>query len=521
MLVLVKSYGIRHFHFHFLTSRVALALALFQLGLMGCMQTEPMVAPPALKLNYQLIQEPAQLEKPAAFSIILSIQNWPPEKPITFALPPYYADNPSWPTLGRGPQKWQVTDVHGLPLSAPTFHFETLSPGASNFPLELQPSPQNQSLKLAEFPAETKHIRYQIDLDSLAPGRMGLAFPDLHAGLQMVDGATLFLLPWTQFGTDISKNWRQPCDCSFELWPAPGQSLIGLPYADKVASPYALIFERGVLGNPRRQSFHWQGLYHGLDITLYATSSDTVPLDTLAKHLPAYLTAVENAFGPLPTSFLAIGEVSKGGGLEGTHGYWFGTPWANNAELHLHELVHIVVGIEIGDTDLPWFKEGITAYYGKWLGVRSGFIPPEVFKAFTLAVAANDSGPLASIPLGLAESRLCFYRPLDTDFQDGPDQGWYIHLYQKGMQAALLLDAWLLDHSQGRIHLYDVVRKLASESAPEFSRSQFRQAMLDLTGSSPDSILQFTSDGIGPFDRNVLQEAIQSLDTWEQLKAAP
>jgi hypothetical protein len=491
----------------------------------GCFQTEvPPTQPfgespqaPVLHYRLGMVHAPHP-----AFMVYIDVLAWPEASPKVFLAPAYETDNPDWPVPSLRPAQAFALNARGDTLSFQSAGSRWL------------------------FHPSTSQIRYRIDLDTLAPGRAGLAMPNLKPNHHMIDGATLFLIPAPGYSAilgmqvgirlanlpgasnalnpfDPAQIWRSPATLRLTSEAPTGFSLFGLARDETLTSSYALMFIRGVLA-PASRLRHIQFAVpltgRSLPVTLYALTSDTVNLQTLAGHMPAYLRAVENMLGPLPTDFLAIGEANTLGGLEGMHGYWFGKAYAENHELHLHELIHHYVGISVGDFDLPWFKEGVTTYLAQKLAVQMGYISEEAWHASVLAIAADTTGPIMTVSHGDVASRPQYFRPLDIDYLGGVEHGWQVLVYLKGLQTALLLDAWLLQQSQAEHDLATLVRSLHARTQATgqagFSRTEFTSLMAELAGIPRDSAASYASqlfDSTGPWPRETLSAALAVLAT--------
>lgn len=513
-------------HLSFFTYRL-LAAALAATFFSGCFQTEvsptrpsdPSLQGPVLHYRLGMVHAPHP-----AFTISIEVQAWPEASPKTFLAPAYETDNPDWPIPSVRPAEAVALNARGdtLPFTAAA------------------------TASLWLFHPATSQIRYRIDLDTLAAGRAGLAMPNLKPRHHMVDGATLFLIPAPGYqgmqsiqamlgvqgastALDPARFWRSPATLRLTSEAPTGFRLFGMARDETLTSSYALMFIRGVLAPASRLRHIQFGVPltgRTLPVTLYALTSDTVNLQTLADNMPAYLRGVEAMLGPLPTDFLAIGEANTLGGLEGMHGYWFGKAYAENHELHLHELIHHYVGIAVGDFDLPWFKEGVTTYLAQKLAVQMGYFAEEAWHASVLAIAADTTGPIMTVSHGDVASRPQYFRPLDIDYLGGVEHGWQVLVYQKGLQTALLLDAWLLQQSQGENDLATLVRSLLVRAQPThrqspqamgqagFTRAEFTLLMAELAGFPRDSAVSFASqlfDTTGPWPRETLRAALATL----------
>jgi hypothetical protein len=493
-----------------------LAMAVF-LGFVGCLfNVESKVGvSPSLRYNVGVLPGPRP-----EIEVKMDLVNWPTTSPKTFILPPYYADNPTWPIAKKLLKKIQAWDCQGAPLPLASNQWQTvLTSNASG-------------TEYGTLPATTCKWSYRLDLDTLAPARYGLAMPNIAAGLQLIDGATFFAWPYfsdanpethSEFTSDISaadlaQAWRRAVAIEIAIEPPTTGPLVGLPLHESVASPYELMFVRGVMGNARRLSFSLD-LRRGITpVTLYATTSDSVNLTVLANQLPRYLQLVEDFLGPLPSQVLAIGEAGTVGGLEGLNGYWFGTGQVHNHELHLHELIHMWLGIRLGELDLPWFKEGVTTYFGQWLNVQAGWSSAEAWQGYTLLQAADTTGPVVTTSLANTEARRSYYRDLDRDFRDGNDSGWYGLVYGKGPQAALLIDAWILEQTQGQYALVDLVRVLYVKHRPAFTRREMKSEIQILTRANPSPWIDSLFDDVGPIPREKIKAAFAALRLWRDLR---
>ncbi len=483
----------------------AFGLALLAVsGLVACLFQTQVIEPTSPHLHYRLRVSPGA---PSQAEVTITFLAWPQSKAKTFLLPSYYADNPVWPVPGLDVSSINMRDAQGKALSSesvPSFGFA----GDTSQPLG----------PTVTLPNSTETWSYQLDLDTLAPSRLGLAIPNLLPGLQLLDGANLFALPILASPQNIqaAEIWREPMEIDVKVEIPDGQASLGMAVHEKLSSPYELMFLRSVVGRPRQVEKRLM-LQRGLTpVTVFATTSDTVNLQTLADSLPRYLTLVEDMFGPLPSPFLAIGEVGGLGGLEGRHGYWFGTPYANYPEVHLHELIHLWVGIICGDRDQPWFKEGVTTYLGQWLTVRGGWMTLDAWQAYMEGQAQDTLGPVAEVALTNLNSRLNYYRPLNHDYLDGISSPWYQLVYGKGPQAALLIDAYMLEASQGQVGLPDLVRNLYEHHRPGFTRIEMVASMKALTGEMPRAWLDQLLDNPGPIKPETIKAAFATLRHWRK-----
>ncbi len=150
-------------------------------------------------------------------------------------------------------------------------------------------------------------------------------------------------------------------------------------------------------------------------------------------------------------------------------------------EVTLHECFHTwnpVALFAVGD---PWFKEGITCYYGNVLSLRLGHIELQDYKTkWKRYESMLESNPL------LGEVALTDPRIWHKEY-DGED--WRQLTYSRGQAVALLLDVMIRERSENRHSLDDVLRALYRD----FARGHFTHAELLRTIASSTSI------DVGPF----------------------
>lgn len=135
-----------------------------------------------------------------------------------------------------------------------------------------------------------------------------------------------------------------------------------------------------------------------------------------------------------------------------------------------HELVHTWLPISLFALDDPWFKEGVTSYYGHVLSARAGWIGPAEVEAL---FAGYD--PEGLEPVGLADPRIWY--------EEYSGERWRRVTYDRGHAVALLLDLFLRQETGDRRSLDDVLRRLFREHRRSaFDRTQLLSAIEAATG---------------------------------------
>ncbi len=419
-------------------------------------------------------------------SVFVNILRWPAEESIRFQLPPYYADNPRMPVPGVDPARILAEDHGGQAVAAQT---------------AIPPFTQGGGTWIS-FPPGTEKLRYSVDLDPSDSGRFGPPMPGLGPDLQMIDGSTLFILPAA--GNSLAEQWRNPLSLQFDWVLENGITSAGA-LAMKPRFNYQLMFLRGAI-NPLRTLEFPLGSHR---VTLYTTSPyDTLSLPALADKLRLWIPLLEARLLPLPWERLAIGTNPVFYGLEGVAGYWFKQNAASDAEAHLHELTHAFVGVMQGELEDPWWKEGVTNYFGKLLSVQAGYNTDSAVWGYL--IQTRDTVP-SILQYALADPgvRDRFFYPLDSAYRDNPPLDFYSLLYGKGAQAAMIIDAWLAEH--GDHDLFEAERMLFQTGRTAFTRAQFAAVLTGLAGLPADTLLQTLCDRPGAFSTAQLQAAFDTV----------
>jgi hypothetical protein len=423
----------------------------------------------------------------AGCRVTVRIDRWPSGEAKLFQAPVYYPDNPVCPLPGLRAADLDVRDARGASLAA---RDTALGSAGEGNPIRL--------------PDAARSFAYSVDLDPADSRRFGLPAPGLAPGVDAVDGAYFFVLPI--LAEDLAARWRSPARLSLDIV-APGRILAGSDAHRDLSTPYELMFLRAVF-DPIRS---FTRAMPGHDLTVYATSDTVLDLAAFSDRLAEAIRLVEDSLSPLPTYRYFAGETPVFWGVEGIQGYWFHAGAAPDPMVRIHELAHTFVGIYHGDREDPWWKEGMTEYLGWLLPLQAGMVGDTAFAREVLA--AHDSvAAVREVALAAPEVRTRLYLPLDSAWASREDpEGFTWLVYGKGGQASMILDRWLLEHSQGRRSVFDLVRALARDYGPAFTRAQLVAETARLSGRPSEAFLSGLLDLPGAFPADSLRATYRAL----------
>jgi hypothetical protein len=319
-----------------------------------------------------------------------------------------------------------------------------------------------------------------------------------------VDGAYCFVLPVLAAG--LAARWRAPVRISLDI-DAPGRVLTGSDAHRDLATPYELMFFRAAFDPLRSLTLP----IPGHELTIYATSDTGFDMPALGGLLTACIRHVEDSLLPLPTYRYFAGQYPTFWGIEGIQGYWFKVEGYALPQIHTHEIIHTFVGIYRGDLEDPWYKEGLTDYLGILLPLQTGLIHDSVFAKEMLADHAAKPA-VSGFALSSPALRARLFPPLDSAWNQAPDpEGYSDLIYGKGAQASMILDRWIAERSGGRKSVYDVVRALARDSAPAFTRARLAEAVGQAAGAPSEAFLAALLDRPGAFSPDSLRATYLAL----------
>jgi hypothetical protein len=423
----------------------------------------------------------------AACHVSVRIGAWPAGAPKLFQAPVYYPDNPICPVPGLRAAALDVRDGAGRRLAA--------RDSLSGLPAEGN---------LILLPDSARSFAYDIDLAPADPGRFGLPAPGVAAGVDLLDGAYIFLLP--VLATSVSDRWRAPVGISLDIV-APGRVLAGSDAHRELATPYELMFFRAAFDPVRTLTLP----IRDHELTVYTTSGTNMDLGAFAGLLSDCIRQVEDSLLPIPIYRYFAGEVSVFSGVEGIQGYWFNAGYTASAMVHTHELIHTFVGVYHGELDDPWWKEGLANYLGYLLPLQAGRMSDADFAAGIFP--RLDTVPaVRETPLASPEVRTRLYLPLDSAWGFPVDPRGFIDLvYGKGGEASMILDRWLLEASGGRNSIFDLVRALIKDHGAAFTRAQLVAEAGMLAGVSAEGFLTDLLDRPGAFPADSLRSTYLAL----------
>lgn len=420
--------------------------------------------------------------------VSVRIIKWPKGEPLFFQAPTFYTDNPLLPVRGFHARDFTAEDSAGRPLPV----------------RDTVPAYEDLDGNFLVMPPETRVVSYSVDHDPADPKRFGLPLPGLVEGAQAIDGAYFFILPVR--GDRFSAQWRNPVAIHLDIDPGGGR-LVGQDPSIDFTDNYELMFVRAVV-NPLRT---WTFKVGNHDVTTYTTTRDTVDMDKFNASLAQSMELVEDSLMPLPLHNWFAGEVPVFWGIEGSQGYWFRPEAQSLAYVHTHELTHTFVGVRHGELDDPWWKEGVTNYIGELLALQAGIYAESLFvRDFT---APRDTLPaIRDYALSHPYVRNHLFMPLDTGYQSVGDARDFISLvYDKGGEAAMIIDRRILEGSNGKKSLFDLVRLLVSRHGDVFGREDLIAAVSELSGGDAREFLADLLDKPGGYPLDSLRNTYATL----------
>ena len=264
---------------------------------------------------------------------------------------------------------------------------------------------------------------------------------------------------WPQVSTQLSPVLR-------EGQPSPGVLMGALNYDILVDSPVEI-------GNHRVVMFERKGAKHELAVV----SNQTLDVDWLARQIERIVDVEADMFGGVPYDrYVFILHVFPGasGGLEHARSS------VNAAEpsslldktrakdllaLLCHEYFHLwnvkrIRPVELGPFDytretyttMLWLAEGITSYYDDLISFRCGFLTES---EFLTVLSAEHVSRLMRVPGRNAMSvRDSSYLAWVKLYMQSPDaNNRFPSYYLKGAVVFMLLDMYIIDHTDGKFTL--------------------------------------------------------------------
>jgi predicted metalloprotease with PDZ domain len=165
--------------------------------------------------------------------------------------------------------------------------------------------------------------------------------------------------------------------------------------------------------------------------------------------------------------------------------------WAIFAMTALHEFFHTWNPIGLFARDDPWFKEGVTTYYGNVLSCRLGWLQLGSLADWQKEYARllSDNPLFDAIPL--SDPRI-WDREYDSE-------AWRMLTYGRGQAVALLLDVSIREATQNQRSLDSVLPLLFDRYVhASFSREELLAAIRDATGFDARWFFAEYVDGFTP-----------------------
>lgn len=270
------------------------------------------------------------------------------------------------------------------------------------------------------------------------------------------------------------------------LWPSTSTALSSVrePNADGMllgALNYDVLADSPIeIGDHTVTSFTEAGALHEVAI---ATNYD-VDTDWLTKQVQQIVKVETSVFGGAPYDryvFIIQAYPGAGGGLEHARSSVNAvdpSALADKAKavgllsLLCHEYFHLwnvkrIRPKELGPfdytrenyTSMLWLAEGLTSYYDDLLTFRCGFTTT---KEYLEALSKEHIGRLFTVPgreaMSTSDSSFLAWLKLYMQSPDGNNR--FPSYYLKGGVIFLLLDAYIIDHSDGRYSMDDALREM-------------------------------------------------------------
>ena len=246
------------------------------------------------------------------------------------------------------------------------------------------------------------------------------------------------------------------------------------------------------------------------NISVYNSQINPIDMQAITKTVKQANQLTNLILGDILPDEFEIGIVPIHWGLEATGGYWVNHKASSDLLTHIHEIFHLTLGIRLGEYDDPWFKEGVTEYLSWLMATRVGEFTRQEFRdKFILEL---DTVPAVSAyALSDERIRLIGFPQLDEELVWKDESGFQTLLFRKGGQAAMLLDAYILEQTQGQENLVTLVRQLWNHYLPAFSRNQFISEMEKITGEGAETFVTPLLDESGAFTLERLERAFNLL----------
>jgi hypothetical protein len=432
--------------------------------------------------------------------ITVQIERWGERTP-RYVLPLLYADNPVDSFSGPLVRNLSIEDADGRACAFST-SAEKIGPIESEV-VEITGTPQ--------FPLT---LAYGLDFGVILRDTSGSYIPLSHVDPSggFVLGSYAFVAPC--LGTSLTDIWRirVPIDLRFDI---PSRiSVVGAPRGGTtLRNVYELLFLQIGFGmDPVAQ-----GEGAGQPFALYDLSSIGLGADAHGRIVANFTTILGDIvplFGGLNGDIYTIMLQDSKGGLEGTFGFsTFATDPANDSSLNMvlaHEAIHNAVGVNCGELDDPWWKEGTTYYLGFAVSSRLGLVPKSQVAERMLRTFDFSDPKYHYAPSSDHVRENLFYLEL------------YDLVYGKGSQIAMLMDRQVRFATGNTVRLDEVTGELTRRfDGAAFSRDDLIEAFEEHGSTDVTAILDDYADRTGTIPDSLLQKAFGDLDSLGAFGAGP
>jgi len=428
-------------------------------------------------------------------SVELTYYDEPRDQYVFYSVPSWL-ENPLYPTTRDPLMEISVRDI-----------------GGNDLPVTFEPNVNGTQLfRFQKGDGGPYQIFYALDFSGFDPEDIDAGpLPHLTDTDGFLYGNYLFVYPAIR-GT-LAEDFRTR-DYEIRVFFRNGDNvrLLGVPPKVNPTTPYELIFFQFYLGDVQV----YQGLAAGIfyDLAFHHHLPTAEEFDYFHNNLPSQIAAVVNYFRSpcVPRVFLTISADNSYSGMEATNGFSmeFLDGMVNFSDLYNpltqvigeiihHEMIHLWIGIRLGELNDPWFKEGLTTYLGLLLALKSGFVTEEYFRN---SMVNDQSGNPVIEHVALSDPQIRI-RLFD-------DMLWSSMVYIKGAQVAFLLDLAIRDATGNEKTLQDALLHLWSRFAPgAFNREEFLKGIAKSTGFDARRFFHRFIDAPGAVSVQELDEAMQ------------
>ncbi len=421
----------------------------------------------------------------------VDVEYWPADS-VRFLAPPIYADNPLWLPTAPNFRNLAVRDSAGNPLAVSC-----------------------DSLTIGEYPAlrfsfarPTGAARIQYDVgfsyDTAAPNIIPV--PGLRSDHGILLGNYFFIVPLRS--TELVGIWRDSWSLRVDYRFGQTVPFYGDP-ADGALfrTVYELLFSTSVLGG----RLLWES-------TVGQQACRIIDLSSVPVSLDAFLPAIESISSQVLSIFPKAGETPltgilgalhrPHGGLEGTWAYSVLSPFATDTMgvfnmVLAHEMIHSWIGVRVGDTDDPWWKEGTATYLGFLIPAQIGLCKEEFVQQSLLRDFSQSPDVLGH---SMSEEYVRVHLFSRDSLQNCENLA-----YGKGAQFCMLLDRRIRDVSNGAATLAQVLGRFCRVfDGKSFCRADY-VGFLEATGAQVADLFSTYADQAGFIPDSVLIENYNAL----------